>query len=582
MALDRTDPARLPDTPRPGRRRRAEIAIAIAIGVVLADSSIVTLALPDILRHYRVDIPDVARVLTGYNLALAVAAVPAALLARRWPRPVLIAGALLFAGGSAACGLAPAFDGLVAARIAQAIGGAAIAGAGLAAIPAGLWTTAGVIGASLGPALGGIVTQTAGWQWIFLAQTPVVAVAFASAGARQDRAPIRMPPLRPLIAGALVASALTAALFLLVILLVDGWRMEPAVAGLIVTAIPAGAVAGRRIHGSPAAGALAIAGGLGALALVPHAGAGWTIAPQLLIGAGIGLTVGPLTMQIIAGPGSHVAAGGFALGSRHAGVVLGLVLLAPLFTADLTRQRDDALAAGAAIVLDAKLPVGGKLQLVRDVMKTVDTADARLPDIGPAFASRSGGEWAAVHAALDDELQRAATHAFSRSFGLAALLALIGALIAARHMRRDIAVAAVAGGALIGVHLALGGASYRPTPVADPCVRRAWRDPGSATGVAEQVVLSALDGAACDLGVSRESLVLAMRSTAALKDFGGAHHLSDQRITDAVRKGLHRSVGDAQKAGAINDIEAFLLNAAIDTLPVAGLLDALQSANLQW
>jgi MFS family permease len=554
----------------------------VAVGVVLADSSVVTLALPDILEHYRVDIPDVARVLTSYNIALAICAAPAALIARRRPQIVLAVGAILFAAGSAACGLAPTFNELVAARIAQAAGGAALAGAALAAIPAALWTTAGVIGASLGPAVGGIVTQVIGWEWIFLAQTPVVLVALASRHARPDARPVLRPPARPMIAGALIAAALTAALFLLVVLLVDGWRIDPAIAGLIVTVIPAAAIAGRRIRASPAAGAIAIAGGLGGLALVPHAGAVWTLPPQILIGVGIGLTVGPLTMRVIAGPGSHVAAGGFALGARHLGVVVGLVLLAPLFTTDLTRERDDALQSGAAIVLDANIPITGKLQLVQDVLKAVDASGARLPDISPAFKGRTGPEWAAVHTALQDQLERAATHAFSRSFAIAAVLALLASLVALQRVGRGIAVAAVASGAVIGVYLLLGGANYKPTPVANPCVTRKWRNSSSASGVAQQIVLSALDGSACKLGVSRETLVLAMRSTAALHEFAVAHHLKDAEVASAVRDGLKRAVSDAEQAGALNSIEAFLLRAGIDRLPVGSLLGALQQIPLQW
>ena len=63
--------------------------IGLGIGLALADSSVVTLALPDILRQFAVEIPEVAWVLTSYNLVLALAAVPAAYAARRRPVPTL-------------------------------------------------------------------------------------------------------------------------------------------------------------------------------------------------------------------------------------------------------------------------------------------------------------------------------------------------------------------------------------------------------------------------------------------------------------------------------------------------------------
>ena len=73
------------------RTRRA--VVGLGLGLALADSSVVTLALPDILRQFDVEIPTVAWVLTSYNLWLALAAVPAAYAARRRPVPPITAGA---------------------------------------------------------------------------------------------------------------------------------------------------------------------------------------------------------------------------------------------------------------------------------------------------------------------------------------------------------------------------------------------------------------------------------------------------------------------------------------------------------
>ncbi len=84
---------------------------------------------------------------------------------------------------------------------------------------------------------------------------------------------------------------------------------------------------------------------------------------------------------------------------------------------------------------------------------------------------------------------------------------------------RPIIVAAAASLALIGVYLALGGASYAPARVADPCAPRDWRNPQGLQHTAEQIVLSALDGAACKLHVSREDMVLAFSSRASLARF---------------------------------------------------------------
>ena len=59
---------------------------------------------------------------------------------------------------------------------------------------------------------------------------------------------------------------------------------------------------------------------------------------------------------------------------------------------------------------------------------------------------------------------------------------------------------------LVGAYLASGGLSYTPEKSQDPCKPRAFRDPEGLDEIATQFSLSALDGAACKLGVTRETL----------------------------------------------------------------------------
>jgi hypothetical protein len=138
-----------------------------------------------------------------------------------------------------------------------------------------------------------------------------------------------------------------------------------------------------------------------------------------------------------------------------------------------------------------------------------------------------------------------------------------------------LAVGAVA--AVLVPYLALGGGSYQPTPVADPCVQRERRDPGSLQAVLEQVVLSALDGAACELGVSREELVLAVRDEAALDAFADEHGLSRADAERALERGFERAVADAEEAGALSGFVALLVARALESLPPWLVLDALDS-----
>jgi hypothetical protein len=140
---------------------------------------------------------------------------------------------------------------------------------------------------------------------------------------------------------------------------------------------------------------------------------------------------------------------------------------------------------------------------------------------------------------------------------------------------RAIAGATAAVVVLVVVYLALGGASYAPAKVADPCIQREWRNPNGVSQVAEQIVLSALDGAACKLGVTREEIVLAFANDDSRKRFAREHGISERRLDELVRTGLLRSVDDAERAGAIGGTTADLLRGVVKRVPVHALLDLL-------
>ena len=138
-----------------------------------------------------------------------------------------------------------------------------------------------------------------------------------------------------------------------------------------------------------------------------------------------------------------------------------------------------------------------------------------------------------------------------------------------------LAVAAVA--AVVVPYVALGGASYEPTRAADPCETRDWRDPGDLEAVFEQIVLSAFDGAACELGVTREELVLAMRDEAALDAFAREYNLERDDAERAVSDGLERAIDDAEEAGALPGLAASLARRAVDSVPPWLLLESIET-----
>ena len=431
--------------------------LGVAVGLALADSSIVTLALPEILGQFDVAITSVAWVLTSFNLVLAVLAVPAAYVSRRRPREAFVVGTLVFAGASLTCGLAPSFEVLVGARCVQAVGAALLVTAALdlLAQPEGsdesalrMWVAAGVLGAALGPAAGGILTELLGWESIFLVQVPLalgLLLAVRGVSGRAVRARAGKPSFAANAALLLVAGGLVAALFLVVLLLVDGWGMSPAADGIVVTVMPLVAIAVGRLRPlslGPVPGVccclILLAGGLTALSLMPRAGWGWTIPPQLLVGAGLGLTVAGLTEYALRDRPDQVVHGGWTIAARHAGVVVGLVLLAPVLTTALEENRDEAIRAGAAVVLDSEIPPLDKLGVAQDVLAEVDRANevGELPDVQRAFEDRpDDDEWRALVDGLQEQLDRAVTSAFSGPFLLAAALTLC-ALVPVAFMRR--------------------------------------------------------------------------------------------------------------------------------------------------
>jgi MFS family permease len=365
---------------------------------------------------------------------------------------VCAAGLVLFAAASAACALAPSLPFLIGARAVQGIGGAAAVCAALELLPSArsgsdpdragrdavhIWAAAGVAGAALGPAVGGLLTQLISWQSIFVVQVALAvipAVVVFRRGAPVAAARAGVPHIAANVALGLLSAGLAAVLFLLVLLLVEGWRMSPIAAALAVTAMPAAALAvgpfERRVADArtrAAAGALLGAGGVAALGLLPEAGWEWTLAPQVLVGAGLALSLGALTEAALAGRSPAAIHGGWTIASRHAGVVLGLVLLTPVFVGDLDRQRERATQKGAELVLDAPVSPLRKIDLARQIASDIKREPGRLPDIDRSFeeVGTYGDDRAALlmlRAQLNDQLDRAATSSFERSFLFAALL----------------------------------------------------------------------------------------------------------------------------------------------------------------
>jgi hypothetical protein len=138
--------------------------------------------------------------------------------------------------------------------------------------------------------------------------------------------------------------------------------------------------------------------------------------------------------------------------------------------------------------------------------------------------------------------------------------------------------AVVASLVLVGAYLAAGGSSYKPEKVQSPCQPRPWSNPQSLSEIANQFTVSALDGAACELGVSRETLARALATPEGRERFKQKYGITDAKLAKAVRAGLVRAVDDAEEAGALSPILAGPLRETVQHIPLDQAIELINDA----
>jgi hypothetical protein len=149
---------------------------------------------------------------------------------------------------------------------------------------------------------------------------------------------------------------------------------------------------------------------------------------------------------------------------------------------------------------------------------------------------------------------------------------------AERRSQLLVGASALIAALLVIAYLAAGGASYEPSPVQDPCKPREWRNPQGLQEIAQQFTLSALDGAACELRVPRETLARALSSPERRDAFARRYRIDDARLEAAVRAGLVRAIDDAERAGALSPIVAAPLREVVSRIPVKQAIELIRDA----
>jgi EmrB/QacA subfamily drug resistance transporter len=243
------------------RGHRASVLIACTGAfLVFLDTTIVNIAFPDISASF----PEASRgllswVLDGYFVVIAALLVPAGGLADRFGhKRVFLGGLALFTLASALCAAAPSLEALIAFRVLQGAGAAAIAPTSLAIVldsfPAekratgvGLWGAAAAAAAATGPTLGAALVELDSWRLVFLVNLPLGA-ALLLAGRRLADQPLRDSRL-PDLPGALMLALGLAAVTLGIVEGNDwGWTGAGTLAAFAAAALLLGTVVARSLR----------------------------------------------------------------------------------------------------------------------------------------------------------------------------------------------------------------------------------------------------------------------------------------------------------------------------------------------
>jgi EmrB/QacA subfamily drug resistance transporter len=160
-------------------------ALILGFFMILIDTTIVTTALPALMKDLQADLNAGVWVTSAYLLAYAVPLLVAGRLGDRFgPKNIYVIGLVIFTLASLACGLSPTIGWLIAMRAVQGLGAALLTPQSMTMItrmfpperrgaPMALWGATSGVATLVGPLLGGVLVDGAGWEWIFYVNLPV-------------------------------------------------------------------------------------------------------------------------------------------------------------------------------------------------------------------------------------------------------------------------------------------------------------------------------------------------------------------------------------------------------------------------
>jgi EmrB/QacA subfamily drug resistance transporter len=167
--------------------------LCLGFFMILLDTTIVNIAIPDMIDRIHASLDQILWVLNAYILVYAVLLITAGRLGDLYgPKQLFMLGLLIFTLASAACGFATDPTQLIAARVAQGLGGALLTPQTLSVLtvifpPArrgaafGIWGAVAGLATIAGPTLGGFIVTHWGWRWIFFVNLPIGVLALVMA-----------------------------------------------------------------------------------------------------------------------------------------------------------------------------------------------------------------------------------------------------------------------------------------------------------------------------------------------------------------------------------------------------------------
>ncbi|WP_410601580.1 MFS transporter [Amycolatopsis sp. lyj-90] len=236
-------------TRRPGEGAVLALACAGSF-VVILDATIVSVALPAIRFGLGFSSGALTWVVNAYTLAFAGFLLLGGRLCDEFGvRRMFVLGMSLFTVARLAAGLAGSPETLLVARTVQGFGGALLMPVTLSLLttmftePArraralGTWSAVGAAGAAAGPVIGGLLTQWAGWRWVFFVSVPIGVVAVLAAGAVLPLRDRSRPRGRLDVVGAVLSTAgLVGVVYAVMRSSADGWVL-PLVGGLVLLGV---------------------------------------------------------------------------------------------------------------------------------------------------------------------------------------------------------------------------------------------------------------------------------------------------------------------------------------------------------